>query len=198
MDYFGSLRNCSLGEPTSRLYFPASDRVATVPLAVLTEKPSRGTRISSDSYHCVLCERHGRTFNCDYDAGEQRTIAKILECYTEFIADFERHRERGTKQTINNVKGINSQFLLPIDPIRIIVPILHVPMGLVDKVLEHHLHWLQLKVEKLTGEEQMIRQHFRNSMQVLAISQRNLDEAKAQLAVMSTTGTKTRFAKPRQ
>ena len=54
-------------------------------------------------------------------------------------------------------------------------------MGLVDKVLEHHLHWLQLKVEKLTGEEQMIRQRYRNSMAVLAISQRNLDDAKAQL-----------------
>jgi hypothetical protein len=97
----------------------------------------------------------------------------------EFRADFERHRTRNTKQIINNVKGINSQFLLPIDPIRIIVPTLHVPMGLVVKVLEHHLNWLQLKVEKLTGVEQMIRQQYCNSMAVLAITQWNLDDARA-------------------
>ena len=59
-------------------------------------------------------------------------------------------------------------------------------MGLVDKVLEHHLHWLQLKVEKLTGEEQMVRQRYRNSITVLAISQRNLDNARAQLALLNS------------
>ena len=102
-----------------------------------------------------------------------------LECHDELRADIERHGERGTKQRINNVKGINSQFLLPIDPIRIIVPTLHVPMGLVVKVLEHHLNWLQLKLEKLTGVEQMIRQQYCNSMAVLAITQWNLDDARA-------------------
>jgi hypothetical protein len=104
----------------------------------------------------------------------------------EFRADFERHEERGTKQTTNNVKGINSQFLLPIDPIKIIVPILHVPMGLVDKVLEHHLHWLQLNVEKLTGAEQITRQRYRDSSAVLLISQRNLDDVRALLANLNT------------
>jgi hypothetical protein len=104
----------------------------------------------------------------------------------EFEADFQRHELRRTKQTINNVKGINSQFLLPIDPIKIIVPILHVPMGLVDKVLEHHLHWLQLNVERLVGAEQMTRQRYRDSSAVLVISQRNLDDARALLTILNT------------
>jgi hypothetical protein len=68
--------------------------------------------VSSDSYHCIFCERKGRTFNCDYHAEEQRTNDKILTCHLEFEADFQRHELRRTKQTINNVnKGINSQFL---------------------------------------------------------------------------------------
>ena len=83
-------------------------------------------------------------------------ISEILECHMEFRADFEQRGEKGTKQALNKVKGISSQFLLPIDPIQIVVSTLHDPMmGLVDKVLECHLRWLQLKVEKLTGEEQM-------------------------------------------
>jgi hypothetical protein len=104
----------------------------------------------------------------------------------EFEADFQRHELRRTKQRISNVKGINSQFLLSIDPIKIIVPILHVPMGLVDKVLEHHLHWLQLNVERLVGAEQMARQRHRDSSAVLVISQRNLDDARALLTILNT------------
>jgi hypothetical protein len=146
--------------------------------------------VSSNSCHCIFCERNGRTFNCDCHAEEQRANDKILTCHLEFEADFQRHELRRTKQTINNVKGINSQFSLPINPIKIIVPILHVPMGLVDKVLEHHLHWLRLNVKRLVGAEQMTRQRHRDSSAVLVISQRNLDDARALLTILNTPDTR--------
>jgi hypothetical protein len=43
--------------------------------------------------------------------------------------------------------GVNSKGLLSIDPQHIIIPILHCPMGLVDKTLETFKHWVNLEVE---------------------------------------------------
>ena len=42
--------------------------------------------------------------------------------------------------------------LWDIDPQRIVVPILHCPMGLVDKVLESFKNWVNLAVENFGGD----------------------------------------------
>ena len=52
-----------------------------------------------------------------------------------------------------NHKGVNGAGLWDIDPQRIIIPILHCPMGLVDKVLESFKHWVNLEVEDFSNVE---------------------------------------------
>ncbi len=52
-----------------------------------------------------------------------------------------------TKKPPNNVNGANSTGLWDIDPQRIIIPIPHCPMGLVDKILESFKNWVNLDVE---------------------------------------------------
>jgi len=52
-----------------------------------------------------------------------------------------------TKKPPTNVNGANSTGLWDIDPQRIIIPIPHCPMGLVDKILESFKNWVNLDVE---------------------------------------------------
>ena len=47
----------------------------------------------------------------------------------------------------HNCKGVNCEGLLDMDPCRIIVPILHCPMGLVDKILKSFVSWINKEVE---------------------------------------------------
>ena len=58
-----------------------------------------------------------------------------------------------TKKGPANVKGVNNVGLWDIDPQRIVIPVLHCPMGLVDKVLESIKVWVNLDVEDFQDEE---------------------------------------------
>jgi hypothetical protein len=51
-----------------------------------------------------------------------------------------------------NVNGVNSNGLWSIDPQRILIPVLHCPMGLVDKVWESFKHWVNLYIEDFHDE----------------------------------------------
>ena len=52
-----------------------------------------------------------------------------------------------------NIMGVNGKGLWDIDPQRIIIPILHCPMGLVDKILESFKNWVNLDVEDFNDDE---------------------------------------------
>jgi len=64
---------------------------------------------------------------------------------------------------VNNHCGVNAVGLLDIDPQRIIVPILHCPMGLVDKVLTAFKDWTVFEVEQLPANEEALRQAYKNA-----------------------------------
>ena len=57
------------------------------------------------------------------------------------------------RRTPPNYQGVNGKGLVDIDPQRIIIPILHCPMGLVDKVLESFKNWVNLEVEDFHDNE---------------------------------------------
>jgi hypothetical protein len=64
-----------------------------------------------------------------------------------------------------NYKGVNGQGLWDIDPQRVVVPILHCPMGLVDKVLESIKLWINIDVEDLKDDDNTsIRSNYKDAM----------------------------------
>jgi hypothetical protein len=66
-----------------------------------------------------------------------------VECLEEYML----LSSRPNRKAPPNFMGINSPGLWDIDPQRIVIPILHCPMGLVDKVLESFKQWVNLDVE---------------------------------------------------
>ena len=91
---------------------------------------------NSDGSHCIYCERKQRDFNCNIhtDPNKIRTKENMERCYKKF--------KKKTQKNCKNVNGVNRKFLLSVDPKRIIIPILHCPMGLVDKVLQYFMTWI--------------------------------------------------------
>ena len=99
--------------------------------------------------------------------------------------------ENTAKASPANFNGVNSHMLLDINPERIVVPILHTPMGLVDKVLESFKSWVNLEVEALSQEEDYIRQQFKAASTLSHAADHDYREAIAlneQLKTQDTLG----------
>jgi len=126
---------------------------------------------NSSGAHCIQCTKKAREFNCD-QINDVRTKASLTECVNEF------NRQRLTNKSIRNHKGVNTLGFLDIDPQRIIVPILHSPMGLVDKVLETFKAWAIWEVELLPGPSNEIREAYRNALEAYPLAVNFEDEAR--------------------
>jgi hypothetical protein len=98
---------------------------------------------NSDGYHCVLCEQNGRSFNCSDE--QVNNSLRTSESNHALLEAFLSRRNKSDK----NAKGVNLPALLGIEPDHVLVPILHCPMGIVDKVLESFILWIYLYVLRL-------------------------------------------------
>ena len=112
---------------------------------------------NSAGHCCVHCQKGSKGFNCDQTQPQHmRTKASLANCLNKHNA--RRMTNKGTR----NHLGVNNIGLLDVDPQRIIVPILHCPMGLVDKVLETFKLW-SISVESLPDESNQIREAHHNT-----------------------------------
>jgi len=82
--------------------------------------------------------------------------------------------------------GVNTIGLLDIDPQRIIVPILHCPIGLVDKVLQVFKAWTTCEAERLPEESENTRLACKNAA---AMHQLSVSTALAAKQLAEQTGT---------
>jgi len=112
---------------------------------------------NSAGAHCVHCFKGASQFNCELTPQDVRTKASLTTCLNEY------HTNRLTDKRARNHFGVNTVGLLDIDPQRIIVPMLHCPMGLVDKVLIHFKSWTICHVENLPAEPSQVREAFRSA-----------------------------------
>jgi hypothetical protein len=82
---------------------------------------------------------------------KQRTVqnmhASLLKC---------SHKSR-TSTSLKHVDGVNNFPLIPADVTKVIVPILHCPMGLVDKLITSFLDCVWQKVLLLPPEDDLVR-----------------------------------------
>jgi hypothetical protein len=98
----------------------------------------------SSGAHCLMCMFKGSQFNCpQHTVLPMRTKEALVECLEQYML----LSSHPTRKAPPNYKGVNGPGLWNIDPQRIIIPILHCPMGLVDKVLESFKQWVNLEVE---------------------------------------------------
>jgi hypothetical protein len=98
---------------------------------------------NSSGSHCLMCMFKGSQFNCNHNSLTKQTKESLIECLEEYML----LAAHPTKKAPANVRGVNNSGLWDIDPQRIIIPILHCPMGLVDKILESLKNWVNLEVE---------------------------------------------------
>jgi hypothetical protein len=104
---------------------------------------------NSSGDHCLVCKKKGKEFNCIHTAeSTKRTKATLESCLAEFM-----HLKAAPNKMPPNYKGVNCTGLWDIDPQRIMVPILHCPMGLIDKVLESFKLWINLQVEDFHNDD---------------------------------------------
>ena len=144
---------------------------------------------NSSGDHCLLCRYKAAQFNCG--AGETREAtnirnkASLTECLNEF------NRQKLSGQNPANYQGVNSVGLLDIDPQRLIVPILHCPMGLVDKILESFKLWVNLEVEHINNEQaNLIRHAHQEAKQIVAQTKADLVVANQNKAQNNTPATR--------
>jgi hypothetical protein len=104
---------------------------------------------NSSGSHCLMCMRKGSDFNCNHNQLTKRTKESLVNSLEEYILKSNNPTRKGPP----NVNGVNGPGLWNIDPQRIIIPILHCPMGLVDKILESFKAWVNLEVEDFQDEE---------------------------------------------
>jgi hypothetical protein len=98
---------------------------------------------NSSGSHCLMCMFKGSQFNCNHNSLTKWTKESLMECLEEYMLLV----AHPTKKAPPNVRGVNCAGLWDIDPQRIIIPILHCPMGLINKVLESFKIWVNLDVE---------------------------------------------------
>lgn len=104
---------------------------------------------NSSGTHCLLCMKSKAEFNCNHQSLVPRTKESLRECLEQYLLLVQN--STSAKPPANS-KGVNSQGLLDVDPQRIVIPILHCPMGLVDKILESFKAWVNLDVEDFRDE----------------------------------------------
>jgi len=110
---------------------------------------------NSAGAHCVHCIKKASDFNtAEIFPHEVRTKPSLTTSLNEF------NRRRLTTKTDRNWNGVNCVGLLDIDPQRIIIPTLHCPMGLVDKVLVSFKGWTIHNVENLPEASHLTRQTY--------------------------------------
>lgn len=114
---------------------------------------------NSSGAHCAHCLLKASEFNVDMQLpNNARTKASLRTCLNE------HHRLRTTQKSTRNHRGMNNIGLLDIDPQRTIVPVLHRPMGLADKVLETFKCWTIYEIEKLPDGPNQIRETCRTAI----------------------------------
>jgi hypothetical protein len=107
---------------------------------------------SSEACHCLLRASGTDQFNCDLEdcMSKQRTVQNMCACLLKCL-----HKSR-TSTSLKNVDGVNNFPLVPADFTKVIVPILHCPMGLVDKLLTSFLDHVWQKVLLLPPEDDLV------------------------------------------
>jgi hypothetical protein len=98
---------------------------------------------NSSGAHCLICMLKKSQFNCEHTQLTPRTKESLAECLEEYMVLV----NHPTKKAPPNYNGVNGPGMWDVDPQRIVIPILHCPMGLVDKVLESLKHWVNFEVE---------------------------------------------------
>lgn len=131
----------------------------------------------SSSCWCPLCEKSKSQFNCSKESTKdsKRTKRKLEEAYLAF------ELKSQTSASVNNVRGVNlPQLFETMDIENFIIPVLHSPMGLVNKVCESMLFWVIYDCIELPDEGSELRRAYRNANRSLEQQQDELRQRKTQ------------------
>ena len=144
----------------------------------------------SSGDHCLLCRYKAAEFNCEPHHTREEATIRSKESLSECLNEFNRLRLAG--KNVANFQGVNTVGLLDVDPQRLIVPILHCPMGLVDKVLQSFKAWVNVDVESLNDEQaEQMRQQYLNAQEIAKEANTTLLVAKANREQNNNLETRT-------
>ena len=90
--------------------------------------------------------------------GKVRPRENIDSDCTTFLCNTIKDLTRKRKSKTSPVNGVQSRWLMKLDPAKILAPTLHVETGLVNKFNEELANWMQLCVEQLPAHSDKIRE----------------------------------------
>ena len=139
-------------------------------LAMLLGMPNAETK------HCILCELLFHGFNCgkEITMSKLRTLEKLNKCLIEW--DIHKH-----KSNCNNIHGVNSKRLLPLEPGQVIIAQLHCPMGLIDKWEQHMMEWIELNCMVIPSDIWDLRIELTSALAMKPFFSKEIQEAKKNL-----------------
>ncbi len=121
----------------------------------------------SKAYYCLLCAAGAILgFNCEWAV----CVAKKRMTENMEVALLQYLQKSATSCSIRNINRVNNKRMLPLDVAKVLVPILHCPMGLVDKLLESFTDYVWKEVLLLPPKDDSIWKHMQEINQQLASS----------------------------
>ena len=128
---------------------------------------------NSAGAHCVHCFKPASKFNCEgIHPHDIRTRASLT-------TDLNLYITKRWKKSVRNHHGVNCVGFLDIDPQRIIIPMLHCPMGLVDKVLVDFKSCVVLNFERIDDDShQQVREAYKSAMHAHEVAARQESQAR--------------------
>ena len=111
---------------------------------------------NSSGHWCHLCGKSWKNWNQENTTGKKATLKTLCE----HLSTFQNNPSKGA------VCGVSKPMLLShIKPFYYVIPLLHLMIGLVNKVWDHFCEWIDKEIENLDEEEIDVR----NILHVLEI-----------------------------
>jgi hypothetical protein len=122
----------------------------------------------SKAYYCLLCAAGAILgFNREWEdcLEKKRTTENMTAALLLYLL-----QKSATSCSIKNIDGVNSKRMIPLDVTKVIVPNLHCPMGLVDKLLKSFTDYVWKEALLLPPEDGSIRKQMQAIDQQLTSS----------------------------
>ena len=121
-------------------------------------------RVGYSGYHCLFCKQNKTEWTTRYTCTpgttsnqriEKWTVHNILTEHMQNQENLEMPENERTKQSSSTISSEPLWHFIPVQ--NVVIPLLHITLGLANNVLDSFLEWIDEMVEPMTKEEQQAR-----------------------------------------
>ena len=135
-------------------------------------------RDGTSSCRCPYCPLTIREWKMGLKAGKltKEMLLKGEKKYFKYLKDFEEAKKKGKRLPVRpNTHGVSGKVQCDADPLRYIIPLLHLLIGLLNKALQEFRDWLDVHVELIEEEEMNLRRKSHSIFEKVSEIQARMD-----------------------